>query len=131
MARKSEVSAAGAYSRGVTVTELDEIIEDHTALVIVDVRSARAYGQGHIPGAVSLPYAQLTQSAARGALVHERLAAARERTIVTYSGHGRRGEQAIAPLVRLGFTKVYWLAGGLGAWRAEGFPLVRAERGPI
>lgn len=41
------------------VLELKRLLDGGEKVVVVDVRSARAYREAHIPGAISIPEAQL------------------------------------------------------------------------
>lgn len=110
-------------AREVSADELDQMIEEHEVPVIIDVRSSRDYAAGHIPGALNLPADELRGAARADALAqYPRLA--RNATLVTYSGHGKRGAQAAALLRELGFGRACNLVGGLDAWRAQGFALI-------
>jgi rhodanese-related sulfurtransferase len=77
--------------------------------VLVDSRSAAAWAQGHIPGAVHLPTAELDPAV----------------PVVTYCwGPGCNGAtRAALRLSRQGFA-VREMLGGVEYWAREGFPLV-------
>ena len=47
----------------VTGEELARAIEDGTPPVIVDVRSVKEYQAGHLPGAIHIPFDELTTRA--------------------------------------------------------------------
>ncbi len=100
----------------ITAEELDEMIEDHEELLIVDVREPGEFRDGHIPGALNRPL-ETTGSG--------EFAAARGRTVVLYSNHGRRSAQAAAHLRGRGHEPVYSLSGGLARWQAAGMAVVR------
>lgn len=91
-------------------------IVDGTAPVIVDVRSAAEYGDGHVPGAIHLPFWQV----GRGL---QKLASMRELPIVVYCGHGPRAYIAGAALRRRGFSNVAYLSGHMKKWKKMNLPL--------
>ncbi len=91
---------------------LAERIKAGDAPVILDVRSAKEYSQGHVPGAVNLPYEQLRNRLA--ALPEER-----NTELVIYCYSGRRAAIARRILLALGYTHVKDLDGHWRAWRSR------------
>jgi rhodanese-related sulfurtransferase len=87
------------------------------SFVLVDSRSRQAWDQGHLPGAVHLPTAEI---AARAREVAEPGVA-----VVTYCwGPGCNGAtRAALAFARLGY-EVREMIGGIEYWIREGFPLV-------
>ena len=87
--------------------------------VLVDSRSAKAWAQGHVPGAVHLP----------GPEIPDRAAAELDRSVpvVTYCwGPGCNGAtRAALALARLGF-RVREMIGGFEYWAREGLPVETA-----
>jgi 3-mercaptopyruvate sulfurtransferase SseA len=84
-----------------------------SAAVWVDPRSERVYQEGHIPGAVSLPYQNVTDE-------HSRLKG--YDVIIVYGddfGDTKAGAMSKRRM-ELGFGDVRTLRGGLRAWTAEG-----------
>ena len=94
-----------------------------TGLVVVDSRALPAWRQGHIPGAVHLPTAEIAGRA--GELVPP------DATVVTYcGGPGCDGAtRAAMEFARLG-RPVKEMIGGYEYWVREGFP-VRTEAGLV
>ena len=110
----------------VRAEELDEMIENHDDLLILDVREPQEYAAGHIPGALHVPRGMLEVAAdpqSKGRV--EALAAAQNRTLVTYCATGGRSAMAADTLKQMGFDKTYSLAGGLAAWTQGGMPTVK------
>ncbi|MEO5742242.1 MAG: rhodanese-like domain-containing protein [Vicinamibacterales bacterium] len=84
--------------------------------VILDVRSKHEYDEGHVPGAVHIPFWQVGRQ-------WQKLAPMRESPIVVYCGHGPRAYLAGAALRRRGFSNVVYLAGHMKKWREMKLPL--------
>lgn len=83
------------------------------AFVLVDVRSAKAYEECRIPGAINLPSGQIDKQTTA--------ALAKDQTIVVYCwGPACNGAtKAAARLSALGF-RVKEMLGGIEYWRKEG-----------
>lgn len=90
---------------------------NHGALVI-DVRDSAAFDSGHIVDARNMPLKELATSA-------EGLKRNKDKPVITCCDTGMNGGTAARELGKLGFTKVFNLRGGLGAWRQDNLPLVR------
>ncbi len=85
------------------------------ALTIIDVRGREAFNASHIMGAISLPSVVLVNQAV--------LNLEKTRDIYVY---GNTDEETAAEATKLrvaGFKKVSQLKGGLGAWKACGYPI--------
>ena len=102
--------------RSVTPDTLMKQIVGGAAPVIVDVRSAKEFAGGHVPGAVHLPFWQIGRQ-------WQKLMAMRESPIVVYCGHGPRAYIAGAALKRRGFRHVVFLAGHMKKWKEMKLPL--------
>jgi rhodanese-related sulfurtransferase len=109
----------------ITFDQLDELIESHEDLLMVDVRTEADYNAGHIPGAQLVPLETLeAASDPKSAQCNEELAGSRGGAVLVYCNDGSRSAGAAATLQRLGFTHVYSLAGGLERWRPQGLVIV-------
>ncbi len=97
---------------------LDRIAARDRSLLILDVRTAEEYAQGHVEGAVHIPYDQLPQRAAE-------IEAAKDQDVVLYCRSGRRSELAAETLHEKGFTRLLHLEGDMLAWEAAQRPLVK------
>lgn len=83
---------------------------------LLDVRSARAFRRGHLPGAISVPYASFDV----GALPQEVVPG---RPVVVYCYVGVASAKVADMLGAAGFGEVRSLAKGHAAWRfAKGAP---------
>jgi rhodanese-related sulfurtransferase len=53
----------------------------------------------------------------------------RDKSVITYCDSGTNGASAARSLVKLGFTKVFNLQGGLNAWVKDNMPLSKTAAG--
>jgi len=86
------------------------------ALVVLDVRTAAEYAEGHVPGAQNIPHTELAARIAE-------LEAARTRDIVVYCRSGVRAAQALTVLEAAGFQRLFHLQGDYLRWGATGRPV--------
>ncbi|HEX8146071.1 MAG TPA: rhodanese-like domain-containing protein [Pyrinomonadaceae bacterium] len=83
---------------------------------LVDVREDNEWQRGHAAGAEHL---------GRGVIERDIETAVPEHSaeLILYCGGGYRSALAADNLQRMGYTNVYSLAGGWGAWREAGAPV--------
>ncbi len=86
----------------------DRLIAGRNDFRIIDLREPQDYATYHIPGAESLPLAQLGTAELRA-----------DETYLLYSQGGIHGAQAWILLKARGLPRVYSLYGGLDAWKDE------------
>jgi molybdopterin/thiamine biosynthesis adenylyltransferase/rhodanese-related sulfurtransferase len=84
--------------------------------VLVDVREADEWAQGHVPGAVFIPRGFLE-------LRVEEKVPDRSREVILYCAGGTRSALAARALQDLGYEHVSSMAGGFGKWKESGFPI--------
>ncbi len=85
-------------------------------LLLVDVRSAKEFAGGHVPGALNIPHDELGDRLAE-------LGEARDHPVVVYCQSGRRAGMASTTLIEAGFVDVRHLAGDMSGWRAAELPI--------
>ena len=78
--------------------------------VLLDVREPSEFASGHVPGARNVPLGRLAAESSR-------LDPNAATLIICQSG--RRSTTAAKQLKRAGFTDVYSIKGGTGAWRGK------------
>lgn len=93
------------------VTELRQTL---VRSVIVDVRSDREYAQGHIPGAINLPFSRLEK---------DRSTIPSIGSIFVYGATETDTFQAGTRLFDMGFFGLRIITGGFEAWKARGLPI--------
>jgi phage shock protein E len=97
--------------------EFATVIEQ-PGVVIVDVRTAEEFADGHITGAVNIPVQQPDFA--------DRIAALDPNsTYAVYCRSGNRSQPAVAAMQKAGITTIYELESGTKGWTAAGLPLTR------
>lgn len=98
--------------------------------MVIDARSAAEYAEGHIDGAVNVPYKEKSEKKvdfdpSADSVDLSKLPANKGAAIVTYcNGHDcwKSYKLSIAA-IKAGYTKVNWLRDGLPGWKAKGLPV--------
>lgn len=86
--------------------------------VLVDVRTAEEFANGHLRDAKNIPLADLSSRIAE-------LDKAKSKTIVIVCQTGVRADKATRIFDAAGFTDVVSLEGGQTAWQAAGLPIAK------
>jgi rhodanese-related sulfurtransferase len=86
--------------------------------LVIDLRSKDAFDAGHIVDARNVPAATLESQA-------DSLKKWRDKNVITYCDTGSNGANAARALIKLGFTKVFNLQGGLNGWVKDNLPLTK------
>jgi rhodanese-related sulfurtransferase len=92
-------------------------------LLVLDVRTAAEFDEGHIPGAVNIPFDAIGERIAE-------LGPADERDVVVYCRSGRRSAIALGALKMAGFSRLFHLDGDYLRWSEEGRPLIQLPAQP-
>lgn len=113
------VIGCGAERTGAAdVAPQEALALEQEGVLFLDVRTPEEYASGHVPGAVNIPYDEVS------ARVSE-LESRRDDAVVVYCEKGPRASKARAVLEGAGFTAVRSLAGHMAAWRTSGLPVAR------
>ena len=94
------------------------LLMNRSNAVVVDVREATEYAQGHIADAKHIPLAQLGERL-------KELARYKEKPVLLHCQGGVRSAKACDLLAKQGFTKLYNLQGGINAWQQAKLPVVK------
>jgi rhodanese-related sulfurtransferase len=86
--------------------------------LVIDLRTKELYDAGHIGDARNVPAAELGSQA-------DSLKKWRDKNVITYCDSGTSGANGARTLMKLGFTKVFNLHGGLNAWIKDNLPLTK------
>ena len=102
---------------GITVTELMEKIKRNERFVLLDIRTQDEFNQGHIKGALSIPYDEIkTRYKELGCRCKE---------IIVYCLKGESSQLATKFLIKSGFRRAKSLIGGIEAWKRAGGEISR------
>lgn len=88
---------------------------------IVDVREADEFAAGHLPEARNIPLAKLADR------VNE-IEKFKDKPLIVCCAAGMRSAKGCGELGKLGFSRVYSLAGGVDAWVGAGYPVKKGTR---
>lgn len=89
---------------------------DSGAALLIDVREPGEFATGHIPGAVNLPLSTFSP---------RNVPDAGGRTVVLQCAGGKRSGMALDLCAKAEAAIDTHLAGGIGAWKAAGYDVVR------
>ena len=84
--------------------------------VLLDVRTPEEFAEGHVPGAVNMPYDQL-------ASFKQTLDGFKDNNLVVYCRSGRRAAVAVQWLQEQGFEQLYHLDGDMLGWQEAKLPI--------
>ena len=88
---------------------------------IVDVREVDEFAAGHLPEARNIPLAKLAER------VNE-IEKFKDKPVIVCCAAGMRSAKGCGELGKLGFSRVYSLAGGVDAWVGAGYPVKKGTR---
>jgi len=97
-----------AMYKQITAEEAKKIIDSDEQCTVLDVREQVEFDEGHIPGAVLLPYTEIEDKA-------QELLTDKEQQILVYCRSGRRSKIAAEILAKLGYTDIKEF-GGIIDW---------------
>ena len=105
--------------KSVAPAELTRLVNRESALLI-DVSASAEFEAGHIAGAKHVAMAQFDPE-------HKDLAKVRDLPVIVVCKSGQTSAGACAKLAAAGFSKVFWLDGGLASWTGADLPLARGK----
>ena len=91
--------------------EAKALMDSESGYIILDAREQYEYDEGHIPGAILIPYGEIADRA-------EAELPDKDQLILVYCRSGRRSKIAAEELVKLGYTNVKEF-GGIIDWKYE------------
>jgi rhodanese-related sulfurtransferase len=97
---------------------------------VIDARVANEYADEHIRGAKNVPYKEKSAKAAnfdasQDSFALNELPADKAAPVIFYCNAGEcwKSYKASHAAIKAGYTKVYWLRGGIPEWKKHGFPV--------
>ncbi|MDU0352880.1 rhodanese-like domain-containing protein [Paraglaciecola aquimarina] len=110
------LACIGLSSHAASINEISQaalLDVDKTQHIIVDVRTAREYSEGHVPGAINIPLSKIQKDATR-------LNLDKNKTVVLYCRSGYRAAKAADILLDNGFEHLLHLEGDMLGWSKAG-----------
>ena len=95
----------------ITAKEAKQIMDTGEGYIILDTRTQEEYDEGHIPGAILIPYDEIKEKA-------ETMLPDKDQLLLVYCRSGRRSKLAAEALVELGYTNIKEF-GGIIDWPYE------------
>lgn len=95
----------------VSMNEIVEIMEKNDDYIILDVRTAEEYNEGHIPNAINIPN-EIIENSVLNDLPNKK------QLILIYCRSGNRSKQAAQKLEKIGYTNLVEF-GGIIDWKGE------------
>ncbi len=95
----------------ITAEEAKKIMDSGEEHIILDTREQDEFDEGHIPGAILIPYTEIENKA-------EEMLPDKDKLILVYCRSGRRSKIATESLAKLGYTNVKEF-GGIIDWPYE------------
>jgi rhodanese-related sulfurtransferase len=86
--------------------------------MVLDVREASDYGNGHLKNAKNIPLSALHDKL-------DELSGYRTKPVLTYCRSGNLSGKACRLLKKSGFTEVYNISGGIAGWQDANLPLTK------
>lgn len=112
---RNEMNRGG---KGISAQQLVDLVNRENA-VVLDLRDRKEFDQGHLVGAINVPYANLETRVAE-------LEKYKEKPVVLVCRMGQHAGSAGNVLRKSGFTNLSRLTGGYMEWRNQNLPVVRA-----
>ncbi len=113
---KTELDNQVNKGRLLSATMAIRLMNNNDDALIIDIRSASEYKNGHIKGAINTPLSGF--SASLGG--HTKF---KNKPVLVYCNSGRTATSALKMLKKAGFENINNLEGGIAAWREANMPL--------
>ncbi len=114
------VAAAKSTTHELNVAQAQDAVQQ--ADLLIDVREAEEYAQGHLPGAVHMSRGMLEFKLSGNPAYQPR-----DLRIVLYCKTSGRAALSAQSLQAMGYLNVQSIAGGYDAWVAAGLPVAKPE----
>ena len=91
----------------------------NNAATVIDLRSAEAFGRGHIVGARNIPVDDLQAKLDQ---------LDKSKAVIVVCDSGMSSNRAVDLLRKAGFESAWGLKGGMNAWNQDGLPVVTGKK---
>jgi len=94
------------------------LMNNHSDALVIDLRTAADYKNGHIKGAKSAPLNDFATGV-------DSFSSQKDKPVLVYCNSGNTAIKAIKLLKKAGFEKINNLEGGIVAWKEANMPLLK------
>lgn len=91
---------------------------NHENAIVIDVRSAKEFADGHIINAINIIAEKLIEK-------EQKFLEYKDKTVIICCSRGQDSIRVARNLAPHGAAKIYCLQGGINAWRDNNFPLAK------
>jgi rhodanese-related sulfurtransferase len=113
-----EINANAGGGRKISPQDAVQLMNREKA-VLIDLRDQTNFENGHVTGAINIPLKHLSEK-------NDKMQKYKKRPIILMCIQGQHAAKACAQLVKQGYEKVYFIGGGIGAWRSASLPLIKS-----
>ena len=120
LAQAADTPAALA---GAKLVAADDVVKAQSAgAAVIDTRVASEYAEGHIKGALNVPYREKSEKAANFDAADAKLPADKASAVVIYCNGPEcwKSFKASSAAIKGGYTNVLWYREGFPNWKSKG-----------
>ena len=110
---RKETSAGGVK---LSTSQIVQAMNAETA-ILLDVRDAKDFDQGHVTNAINIPHAKVADSL-------KQLEKHREKQLIVTDNIGQHAATVSKLLAKAGFN-IALMRGGMSEWKGDGLPVVK------
>ncbi len=100
----------------ISVDTAKQSIDTHENVIFLDVRTVEEYSRNRLENAINLPLDEVTERI--NSLIPDK-----STKIYVYCLSGSRSIHAVDTMLKVSYTNVFNMTGGLLAWRAKGYKI--------
>lgn len=100
----------------VTVDQVKNVLDRNENVKILDVRTPEEYREGHIKGSILLPFDEVKEKIVQ-------VLPYKAQKIYVHCRSGMRSAKATKEMLKLGYSNVHNMQGGIIAWQNQGYPV--------
>ncbi|KPK35558.1 MAG: hypothetical protein AMK70_05080 [Nitrospira bacterium SG8_35_1] len=113
---------------GATVVDAEWVKQNEGKVMVFDARKKGEYVEGHIPGAISVPYKEKSEKTvdfdpSKDKWDMSKYPSDKNASIVVYCNGVKcwKSYKSIVRLGQAGYTNLYWLRDGFPGWQEKGY----------
>ena len=100
----------------ISIYETKDLIDNNDNFLLIDIREESEWNEKRIPNAIYCGKGILEREI-------ENIAPKEDTRIILYCGGGYRSAISAENLIKMGYTNVFSMAGGIGEWEEKGYTI--------